>query len=598
MRAVDEPFLQREAILEQQRAGLARISGVIGNIRVLWAGLLLAVLIYGFVQTFSVMLAIALAVLAVIFVALWIIHMYYSVRLRRCEGLIAINRQYIQRIHGEWTTFAETGLDFLPQEHPYGDDLDIVGPKSLFQLLLTAHTWHGRQAFANDLLDSNYAAEQIGERQAAIEELSHKNEFSQEFQYDAKAVGADKEVLSLLDALRDRKLFIQSPVIKWLLTLCPMAVSLFTAAVCIFRLRAFYVPAFVCVAAQALVWAFGRLKIEAYLSSAGYMKGLLERYAKLFAHIQEENFVAGLLVTIQRQLAIDGDSAAKALQKLDGITQRQMIRNQGLIYFFCNVFLLWDYETAILLEKWKRQYAGLAAVWFEALGNFESLLCFANLPLVTENIHYPKILAKQKTISAKAIGHPLIPNGQRVYNDFDSTDEIVIISGSNMSGKTTFLRTVGINIVLARAGAGVCAGEMSLFQAKPVSSMRIRDDLNEGVSTFYAELKRIKAILELAETNGDILFLIDEIFRGTNSIDRLEGAKAVIKQLNRLKTAGLITTHDLELCRLSELPRIRNASFSEYYENKQIHFDYKLKSGPSTTTNAKFLMEMVGILKE
>jgi len=166
-----------------------------------------------------------------------------------------------------------------------------------------------------------------------------------------------------------------------------------------------------------------------------------------------------------------------------------------------------------------------------------------------------------------------------------------------MSGKTTFMRTVGVNLVLARAGSFVCAKEMTASQLNVVTSMRIADNLSEGISTFYAELKRIKTMMALAKENAKTMFLIDEIFRGTNSVDRLIGAKTVLEKLNELGVVGMITTHDLELCEIvNQLPRIKNYSFSEQYLDHEILFDYKMKAGVSKTTNAKYLMQMMDIV--
>ena len=194
----------------------------------------------------------------------------------------------------------------------------------------------------------------------------------------------------------------------------------------------------------------------------------------------------------------------------------------------------------------------------------------------------------------------MLRDGLRKCNDFTLSDTVVVVSGSNMSGKTTFLRTVGINALLARTGSFVCAEEMTTGVFDVMTSMRIGDDLEGGISTFRAELTRIKGILDECEKSPRILFLIDEIFRGTNSVDRLAGARAVITRLNERGAVGLISTHDLELCALGEgdrsAGRIRNYHFSEQYEGGTIRFDYRLRKGASTTTNAKFLLEMVGIL--
>ncbi len=250
-----------------------------------------------------------------------------------------------------------------------------------------------------------------------------------------------------------------------------------------------------------------------------------------------------------------------------------------------------------MLDEWKRKYADISEQWFLALGDLESLMSFANLARVCNNITLPIVLSKNKAIQANKMGQPLLTNDNRINNDIAFNNSIFIISGSNMSGKTTFMRTVGINLVLAQCGSFVCAEQMSFSPMKIMTSMRIADDLNEGISTFYAELNRIKGIIELASKQSDMLFLIDEIFRGTNSVDRLSGAKAVISKLNDSGVVGIITTHDLELCELtSQFMRIKNFSFSEYYQDKKIHFDYKIKMGKSCTTNAKYLMELVGII--
>ena len=234
----------------------------------------------------------------------------------------------------------------------------------------------------------------------------------------------------------------------------------------------------------------------------------------------------------------------------------------------------------------------------KSLGAFESLISFANLPRVCSNTAIPSCTEEKNYFEAKNLGHPLILNESRVSNDFKSNNNVFIISGSNMSGKTTFMRTIGINLVLAKAGSFVCAEGLKFSNMDIVTSMRIIDDLNEGISTFYAELKRIKMIIDVAHSNENTLFLIDEIFRGTNSVDRLKGAEEVLRELCATKVSGLITTHDLQVCDLeSEFSNIINLSFSESFKEDEMYFDYKLKNGKSKTTNAEYLLRKVGIIK-
>ena len=262
-----------------------------------------------------------------------------------------------------------------------------------------------------------------------------------------------------------------------------------------------------------------------------------------------------------------------------------------------NSLLLWDYKNAIDLDNWKMKYSDSVENWFYTLGELESLISFANLPRICNNMCLPSFNNKNNIIEATNIGHPLINNEKRICNDFKLDNNIYIISGSNMSGKTTFMRTVGINMVLARAGSYVCADSMLSSKMKIITSMRIRDDLNEGISTFYAELKRIKKIIDQSHSDPQTLFLIDEIFRGTNSVDRLKGSEGVLKELCKSHVSGMITTHDLEVCNLEdENPNITNYSFNEHYVDGEIFFDYKIKNGRSLTTNAEYLLRKVGIL--
>lgn len=271
------------------------------------------------------------------------------------------------------------------------------------------------------------------------------------------------------------------------------------------------------------------------------------------------------------------------------------IRSNGILYILFNIVFLWDYQSSFALENWKAKFGSNVETWLSSIGEIESLTSLT-VPLQIENgLSFPKIDSSKFTINAKAIGHPLIKKEERVYNDISIEDKILIITGSNMSGKTTFLRTLGINMVLTNAGAPVFSSELSLPIMDIYTSMRITDDLKNKISTFYGELLRIKEILDYGKVHKNTFFLIDEIFRGTNSKDRIYGARNVLLNLNKNGLMGAITTHDLEICELDNDKRIVNYNFSEKYVDGLIDFDYKIKPGKSTTTNAKHLMKTVGI---
>jgi DNA mismatch repair ATPase MutS len=303
--------------------------------------------------------------------------------------------------------------------------------------------------------------------------------------------------------------------------------------------------------------------------------------------VEKANFKSKKLLSIKKRLF---GPALTAIKEIDSIDQRLSARRNFALFFVLNVLLLWDYECCFGISEWRQKYSKSVAGWFDDIAEIEALASFAVMENILEKKCRPKIPSGK--ISARQIGHPMIQS-DRVYNDVDIDGEILIISGSNMSGKTTFLRTIGVNLILAYNGSSVCA---DVFEAPVLdiqSSMRNYDDLSEGISTFYAELLKIKNILN--DASEKTLFLIDEIFKGTNSKDRIFGAKTVIKKLRSLGASGLITTHDLEICELESVPKIKNYHFREKYSDNEINFDYKLIKGFSSATNGVELMRLVGI---
>lgn len=541
---------------------------------------------------FILLSALVLALLA----GLWLVHDRVRDRIAYADGMIGLCNQQLDRINGKWTGFTDIGAEFIDSEHPYSSDLDIVGSKSLFQFLNTTHTWHGRQAFANTLLQTNsYNRFTIQKRQEAITELSQDISFSQHIQYYFSKIGVDSSTPDLIAELGNKKTFIKSRLLKLCLTRIPVLTILLLAAAGIFRQEILIRAAGGLLLAQFLVYMIGNSFTKKYVRAVSSLSYKMSAYNQVIDLIIKKKFASSHLTAIQEQLSDRETSALQAMKELGIIADRVRIRHHSILHFILNTLMLWDFDCAVLYEAWKNKYADTAEKWFLSLGEFESMLCFSHLPNVCNHTCIPEISESMRLTAIKA-GHPLIPNELRVNNDFTCNHHIFIISGSNMSGKTTFLRTVGINLVLALAGGFVCAKQMTCSRFDLITSMRIADDLNQGVSTFYAELKRIKLMMDTARQNEKLLFLIDEIFRGTNSADRLTGAKTILTKLEAFGVVGMISTHDLELCELADVhSRIKNYSFSEEYENDKIIFNYLLKPGKSQTTNAKFLMKMAGI---
>lgn len=504
------------------------------------------------------------------------------------QGILQIYEAHINRIDGKWTSFSDIGEEYCDTAHAYSSDLDIVGNKSLFQFLNTTDTWHGRELFAKDLLDADYSEAELKARQEAVSELSEDIEASAEIQYFFSKVGTNKNIPKLVEELKSKEIiFMANDFARWLLLWIPFLILAIVGVVIVWNPPILGGIIMVAILINLVACFLGWHKSRRYFGSMTKLAFRLGAYGDTLKVLCEKKFSCGKLRDIQDKLK----DAEVGIGKLDSVSS--MIKNSGLVI---NVLLWWNYRCAFALQKWKQKYRDQIEGWLLALGEFESLLALSHLPNICAEACLPETNENGGIIGAKELGHPLLPNEKRVNNDLEFVHNILIISGSNMSGKTTFLRTIGINIVLARAGGFVCAKKFNATLFNIMTSMRIADDLNEGVSTFYAELKRIKGIIDFCR-KPNTLFLIDEIFRGTNSVDRLSGATMVMKELEKMGAYGLISTHDLELCALSKIhKRIINLHFCEHYKNKQIHFDYKLKNGKSTTTNAKHLMEMVGII--
>jgi len=590
--AFEQQIKKYEEILQQQNKTFKMI-GYIKLGHVLFVGWIIYLVFTGNTNTIALVVSGVIAVALIIF---WIYHEKLKEKINYSKGMITINWRHLDRISGNWSGFADIGSEFVNHDHPYASDLDIVGKKSIFQFLNTTHTWHGRQKFADDLLNPNYSDDEIIQRQEAINELSEDVIFSNHIEYKYAQIGVHTGAKFIAKRLENMTPFMKSHFLKLLAIYAPLAVLFFAGFTFLTSFTILYPVIAMLAICQLLVWVFSVFKTANYLEDVSHLSYNLDEYSEVVNALQSHNLKSEKLAAIQKCLVNSENSAALAIKELGQIASRANLRRNMIAWVVLNITLLWDLTTAIRFEAWKQKYAQHAESWFISLGEFESLLSFSHLPNVTNETCVPMV-ASNKTFEAKNLGHPLITNENRVSNDVACKNNIFIISGSNMSGKTTFMRTVGVNLILARAGSFVCAKEMNFAQLNIMTSMRIADDLSEGISTFYAELKRIKGIIEMARQEPQMMFLIDEIFRGTNSVDRLIGAKTVLEKLDELGVIGIITTHDLELCDISnEYPRIKNYSFSESYHDNEIHFDYRMKEGVSTTTNAKYLMKMMDII--
>lgn len=596
MSKTNDLFMNRFAFFHSQQEKLQRTADNLSNIRLLTflAGLLATVLAFIYSSKgYGYML---LVISLVIFIGLVLWHEKVIKEADRYHKLADINKQCLQRISGEWTEFSDDGHEFMNPSHPYLSDLDIFGHASLFQWINTAKTYHGRSLLVNWLESRTRNIEQIKQRQHAIRELALKLEFCQGLQCEGLACeGLSSNPEKLLDYAEDS---VQLFKFRWLQAFFYVipGITILSIGILYLEKSFFYIP-LIGLLIQIMVNLLGFRKVNDVLAAIYSYRRMMEVYQHLLALIERESFSDEYLSEMQANLFENGEAASRHIKDLDKIVDAISIRYNPLIHIILNNTLFWDYHCAFALQKWKEHSGSSLRKWIDTLGRFEALSSMALIAQLNPEWCYPRFEENGPYIEAEEMGHPLINEVKRVTNDLVIKNQIGVITGSNMSGKTTLLRTTGINLVLAYAGAPVCAKEFRCSLMDVFTSMRVSDDLNSGISTFYAELLRIKMIIDHAKQNTPMLFLINEVFRGTNSRDRVTGARSVVMNLNRPWVIGLISTHDFELCDFENDPsgRIINYHFLETYSANEINFDYKLRTGRCTTTNARYLMKMVGI---
>jgi DNA mismatch repair ATPase MutS len=325
------------------------------------------------------------------------------------------------------------------------------------------------------------------------------------------------------------------------------------------------------------------------------LKSSIYTYFNMIKIVEDEQFNSEKLKSIKSRLINQDFNFTEEMKELNSIANKIADR-QNMIYIIINVALLWDYHLLTRLEHWRRKNSNRLEDWLEALGEIEALSSISNISGDNEEWNYGEIV-EDLSLEGDDVSHPLL--GKRaVSNSFKLNNEnrIMLVTGSNMSGKSTFLRTIGINTILTYIGAPVNGKAYSCPLVNIYTCMRIGDNLEENISSFYAEILRIKKLISATDRGERVLFMLDEIFRGTNSMDRHTGAEILINQLSEREAIGLVSTHDLELCDLEEKNRrIINYNFREHYDKNEIKFDYKLRKGKSTTRNAIYLMRMAGI---
>lgn len=557
----------------------------------------LGVTVYTFIiKSYVISISVFIVSLA-IFIYLIIEHSKEVNKRKHSIALKEINEKALKRLNGEWKDFEDDGSEFKDNQHNYSDDLDMFGRGSLFQWMNSTKTFMGRETLKNRLIHPLSTSVDIEMTQQALHELAINLEWRQQFEAEGMVIPNQSiDPKELYNWGKDRNELYTKP---WLilfarvlpcLTLTIVTLTFFTS------LLDFKLANFMILLQIITLFIGAKKRSETFNSVYKYKKNIVV-YLKLLSLIEDNDFKSDYLRQLRGNLVHNEDKdAVTAIKKLSAIYEKISDRQNGFFIIF-NILLLWDYQCMIEFEKWRINYGKDLKKWFDAIGQFEALSSISNIIYDNPQWTVPLIKEENFTLKAQSLGHPLLGD-KKVCNNvtINNDKKILLITGSNMSGKSTFLRTIGINLVLSYIGATVCAEKFECSLMKIFTCMRTSDNLENNISSFYAEILRIKMIVENVRRDKNVFFLLDELFKGTNSIDRHDGAKALIKQLGEQGASGLISTHDLELCNLEhEYSRVKNYHFQEYYIDNELKFDYKLRDGVSTTKNGLYLIKLTGI---
>ena len=512
------------------------------------------------------------------------------------KRLIDLNKTELMILHHQFFHLAD-GSKYQPAAHSYSNDLDIFGRASLFQYINRSNSEQGNTAIASWLIEPA-AVSTIFQRQEAVKELAGKNIWRQQLQaYGVADVITFSTEKKITDWLTEENEFIHKFIWKILQLFLP-AISLTVLGLYITGIidsNKFFPAA---ILLMILAFSISKKVIPAH-SKLNKIAPQLDTLSDSIAWIEQTSFKGTYLKELQSIFNHHPEKASLKIKGLTRILERLDYRLNFVVFIPLNTFLFWDLQQVFALEKWKENNKQNISHWFKSLADMEAICSIGNLTFNHPSWTFPVISNEDAVFESEDLGHPLIPTGKRVSNSFSTkgVNQLNLVTGSNMAGKSTFLRSIGTNIVLAMMGSPVCAGKLTLSPMKVMSSMRISDNLEESTSTFYAELKKLKEIIDAVNKNEKVFLLLDEILRGTNSADRHIGSKSLIKQLIHHNAAGVLATHDLELAKMAEEypSHIQNYHFDVQVENDELYFDYKLKKGICNSMNASILMKKIGI---
>lgn len=581
-----------EGQLQQVKKQIFRISML--RLALFIAGI--AGLYFFFNQTTLLIICICLTFLPLFILVK--IHNRFFIRKEWLETQARIIQEELQALSGDYSSF-EDGKEYVNPEHPYSFDLDIFGRRSLFQSINRTCTFFGKNRLAKWLQNHLHEKTSIEKRQEMVREISEHTLFREQFRVaglvhhgqssDGEKIQAwSQSPAQYLHAGWVKAFIWGVPVINSLLLITSLAgwtsFSWLGLSFGIF-----------------LVLSFGIIKRATYIQET-YGKQLksLNGYARLIALAKAENWKSAGMQELMERFNLNGQSPIQALQQLSKELDRLDLRNNQFLYVLLEGSIFFQLQEIVRIERWKVRYGQHISEWLETVGELDALCSLGTFAYNHPQYTYPELTEKPFCFLATQMGHPLMPASQCVKNDatIPSRPFFLIITGANMAGKSTYLRTIGVNYLLPCIGAPVCCERLKLYPNQLITSLRTSDSLSDNESYFFAELKRLKRIIDLLNQGQQLFIILDEILKGTNSMDKQKGSFDLIRQFMQLKANGIIATHDLLLGSLiKQFPEeIRNYCFEADIKENELTFSYKLREGVAQNMNACFLMKKMGII--
>jgi hypothetical protein len=546
----------------------------------------------------------------VAFVILAIAHDRLIRRRRRAEAAARFCERGLERVHGTWQGKGFGGSNFAAEHHPFAADLDVFGSGSLYELLCIATTAAGRATLARWLLNpGGTGAAEVRERQLAVDELRERIGLREEMFVTTAEVASEVDEAKLDEWSREPAILGRGErIASFIITALAIAAFAIGIPSLLSRLvnatNPGAMPVYSPLASLPLlvmiivVGFFARSmaeRVARVVSAVERREPALALLAGLLRVMERQSFAAPRLIALRSVLERNGVPASRQIERLRKLVALLDARRNQFFAPFALLFL-WTTNIAFAIERWRLESGAEIVGWIATIADLEALLSLSSFAFEHPAFTTPDVIDGDALFDGDAVGHPLIPGDRRVANDVRIGGDLrlLIVSGSNMSGKSTLLRAIGVNTILALAGAPVCAARLRVTPMSVGASISLNDSLSEGASRFYAEILRIRDILRMPPP---LLFLLDEVLGGTNSHDRRIGAAAIVRGLVSRGAIGLATTHDLALAQIADdlAPRAANVHFEDHLENGAVMFDYHMRPGVVTKSNALELMRAVGI---